>query len=133
MFCSPKWKLHCSQWVPKEYTCYLFMKTAKPSLWTYFMLHDALEVTCFYSISLLSAWLPFFFSFFFTFFLYFVWNSQIAPGNKIRIVQMVKEECFFFILSVQLFLFYSEALQKCQTFSLTSWHISVICKSFSVK
>jgi len=35
------------------------MKTAKPSLWTYFMLHDALEVTCFYSISLLSAWLPF--------------------------------------------------------------------------
>ena len=35
----------------------LFMKTAKPSLWTSFMLHDALEVTCFFRIIvLLRAW-----------------------------------------------------------------------------
>lgn len=140
MFCSPRWKLNGSQWVSKEHTCYLCMKTAKPSLWTYFMLHDALEVTCFYSNSLLSAWLPFIYLFiylfwifiFLHFFIYFVWNSQIAPGSEITSkVQMVKGDFLFVCLFQRSgFLFLSVASQKCQTFSLTSWHISIICSHF---
>lgn len=37
----------------------LFMKTAKPRLGIYFMLHDASKDTCFYNISPERAWLTY--------------------------------------------------------------------------